>query len=65
MSPYLRKGRTSMPKPRKPKPPKSRNPMAAVARRMKAKVEPVVKAYRRKPKHKKKPGSDNGNGEAD
>lgn len=48
-------------KPRR-KPLKSRNPMAAVARRMKAKVEPVVKTYRRKPKHPKKP---NGNGNAE
>lgn len=48
-------------KPRR-KPPKSRNPMAAVARRLKAKVEPAAKAYRRRPKHKKKP---NGTGEAE
>lgn len=51
-----------MSKPKKPKPPKARNPMAAVARRMTAKVEPATKAYRRKPKHKKKP---NGNGETE
>lgn len=51
-----------MPKPRKPNPPKRRNPMAAIARRMKAKTEPAAKAYRRRPKHKKKP---NGNGEGE
>lgn len=50
-----------MPKPKK-RPLKRRNPMAAAARRMKAKVEDAAKAYRRKPKHKKKP---NGNGETE
>lgn len=41
---------------------KTRNPMAAAARRMKTKIEAPAKAYRRRPKHKKKPDAGNGDG---
>lgn len=41
---------------------KARNPIARVVRRLKAKVVPSAKVYRRRPKHKRKVRPDNGNG---
>lgn len=38
-----------------------RNPMAAVARKMKPKVVPSAKRYRRRPKHKGRVDGNSGN----
>ena len=41
---------------------KARNPIARVVRRLKVKVVPSAKVYRRRSKHKRKVKSENGNG---
>ena len=37
---------------------KPRNPLAPVVRGLTSKVKPSIKAYTRKPKHKRSPGED-------